>query len=309
MGMNTNLFGMKILLAEYTKVHDPTLAPEGKAMVRTLAESFSRIGYRVEMPEAGRDFGDEIRRIAPDCDEALIIAPDNLLARYTKIAEDLSRNIGCSSLAIAVCANKRRTADTLKMHGIDVPAEVSSGRRVIKEISGCGAVNMRYRDEDPGEKELGQEYIDGEHYSVSMVGSRVVGEVCLYYTGEGPLVLSLNRQMIRIDEEGIFHYDGGETPVTHPRQEEIITIAQKAATVLGCQGYTGVDLVVTPDRIVVVDVNPRPTDSIIGIAAVMEEEIADIILKASYGRSPDHVTLKGRAVFARDGSVTVCDRD
>ena len=48
------------------------------------------------------------------------------------------------------------------------------------------------------------------------------------------------------------------------------------------------------DRIVVVDVNPRPTDSIVGIAAIMEEEIADIIVKASYGRSPEKVTLKGK---------------
>ncbi|PKL59423.1 MAG: ATP-utilizing enzyme (ATP-grasp superfamily) [Methanomicrobiales archaeon HGW-Methanomicrobiales-4] len=300
---------MNILLAEYTCHHDPGLAPEGKAMVTTLRKSFERIGAEVVMPEPGVDFGDEIRRLAPDCDEALVITPDRLLARYTKIVEDLSRNIGCNSLAIAVCANKRRTADTLKKHGIDVPAEVSSGKRVIKEISGCGAVNMRYLDEEPGETELSQEFIEGEHLSVSLVGSRNVGEVCLYYTGEGPLILSLNRQNIRIDENGLFHYDGGETPVTHPRQDEIIAIAQKASTILGCQGYTGVDLVVSSDRIVVVDVNPRPTDSIVGISAIMEEEIADIILKASYGRSPDRVTIRGRAVFGKDGKVTVSDRD
>ena len=300
---------MRVLLAEYTHHHDPALAPEGRAMVTTLQESFERIGYEVVMPSPDADFGDEIRRLAPDCDEALVITPDHLLARYTKIVEDLSRNIGCSSLAIAVCANKRRTAETLKAHGIDVPAEVTSGKRVIKEISGCGAINMRYKDEEPGPKEFGQEYIEGEHLSVSMVGSRVVGEVCLYYTGEGPLVLALNRQQIRFDENGSIHYDGGETPVLHPRADEIIAIAKKAATILGCQGYIGVDLVISPDRIVVVDVNPRPTDSIVGIAAIMEEEIADIIIQASYGRSPEHVTLKGKAVFGKDGSVVISDRN
>ncbi|MFH0966719.1 MAG: ATP-grasp domain-containing protein [Methanobacteriota archaeon] len=300
---------MKIFLAEFTRHHDPGLAQEGEAMVITLRTSFERIGAEVVMPEPGADFGGEIRRLAPGCDEALVIAPDRLLARYTKIVEDLSRNIGCSSLAIAVCANKRRTTDILKMHGIDVPAEVSSGKRVIKEISGCGAVNMRYCDEEPGDSEIGQEFIEGDHLSVSLVGSRNVGEVCLYYTGEKPLVLALNKQNIRIDEKGLFHYDGGETPATHPKQDEIIAIAQKASIVLGCQGYIGVDMVVTSDRIVVVDVNPRPTDSIVGIAAIMEEEIADIILKASYGRSPDKVTIKGRATFGKDGKVTVSDRD
>jgi predicted ATP-grasp superfamily ATP-dependent carboligase len=300
---------MKILLAEYTRHHNPALAPEGEAMVRTLQESFERIGAEVVMPEPGEDFAEELRRLGPVCNEALVIAPDNLLAKYTKIVEDLSRNIGCSSLAIAVCANKKRTANTLKVHGIDVPAEITSGTRVIKEISGCGAVNMRLRDEEPGINELGQEFIDGEHFSVSLVGSRIVGEVCLYFTGEGPLVLALNKQYIRIDVEGFFHYDGGETPATHPKQDEIIAIARKAVTVLGCQGYIGVDLVVNSDRIVVVDVNPRPTDSLIGIAAIMEEEIADIILNASYGRSPDQVTIRGRAIFEKDGTVTVSDRN
>jgi len=300
---------MRVLLAEYACHHDPALAPEGKAMIHTLSESFTRIGYEVVMPVPGIDFADGLRRLAPTCEEALVIAPDHLLARYTKIIEDLSRNIGCNSLAIAVCANKRRTAETLKGHGIDVPAEVSSGKRVIKEISGCGAVHMRYRDEEPESGEFGQEFIEGEHLSVSMVGSRVVGEVCLYYTGEGPLVLSLNKQNIRIDQNGNFHYDGGETPASHPRDQEIISIARKAATILGCQGYIGVDLVVSSDRIVVVDVNPRPTDSIVGIAAIMKEEIADIIVKASYGRAPEKVNLKGKARFGKDGSVTVSDRD
>lgn len=299
---------MRVLLAEYTVHHDPSLAPEGEAMMLTLHDSFIRTGYEVVTPGPDADFADELRRLAPECNEALVIAPDNLLARFTKIIEDLSRNIGCNSLAIAICANKRRTADILKMQGIDVPKEVTSGRRVIKEVSGCGAIHMRYRDEEPKEKEFGQEFIEGEHLSVSMVGSRVVGEVCLYFTGEGPLVLSLNRQNIRIDQDGFFHYDGGETPVTHPREDEIISIAKKAVTVLGCQGFIGVDLVVSADRIVVVDVNPRPTGSMVGIAAIMEEEIADIILNASYGRSPEGVTLKGVARYGKDGSVTVRDR-
>ncbi|HWQ66985.1 MAG TPA: ATP-grasp domain-containing protein [Methanospirillum sp.] len=307
--MNTNPFGMKILLAEYTCHLDSCLAQEGAAMLKTLRDSFIRIGCEVVMPESGSDFGDELRRLAPECENSLVIAPDILLARYTKIIEDYSRNIGCNSFAIAISSNKRRTGEILRSHGIDIPAEVHVGRRVIKEISGCGAVNMRYRDEEPGEKEFGQEYIEGEHLSVSMVGNRVVGEVCLYYTGEEPLVLALNKQHIRIDETGQFHYDGGETPVLHPRQKEIISIAQKTMTVLGCQGYIGVDLIVNTDRIVVVDVNPRPTDSIVGIAALMKEEIADIILKASYGTSPNHVHIIGKAIFDKNGTVTVIDRN
>ena len=74
-------------------------------------------------------------------------------------------------------------------------------------------------------------------------------------------------------------------------------------TVLGCQGYAGVDNVVG-DRIYVVDVNPRITTSIIGITAVMEEEIAGILVEASQGKGPERVHLHGRVRFTKDGRVT-----
>lgn len=296
---------MKILLAEYTVHHDPSLAPEGAAMLECLTASFKKIGYEPVIPDKEADFGDEIRRLAPECSEALVIAPDQILSRYTKIIEDLSRNIGCNSFSVALCANKKRTGEILKSNGIDVPAEVTEGKRVIKEIYGCGSLNMRYADEEPEKGEFGQEYLDGEHLSVSLVGSRIIGEVCLYYTGEKPLVLAINRQNIEIEPDGHFRYGGGETPVIHPRGAEIITIAQKTMAVLGCQGYTGVDLVVTPDRIVVVDVNPRPTTSIIGISACMDEEIGDILLKASYGKAPAEVHLTKHARFDKNGRIEI----
>ena len=73
--------------------------------------------------------------------------------------------------------------------------------------------------------------------------------------------------------------------------------------VLGCQGYAGIDVVVG-DRVYVVDVNPRPTTSLVGIAAVMEEEIADILVKASHGEAPTEVHLSGRVRFDKDGRIS-----
>jgi len=48
----------------------------------------------------------------------------------------------------------------------------------------------------------------------------------------------------------------------------------------GLSGRAGIDLIVG-DLLRVVDVNPRPTTSIVGIAKVMREELADLILRAS----------------------------
>jgi predicted ATP-grasp superfamily ATP-dependent carboligase len=292
---------MKALLAEYTVFNDPGLAPEGEAMLRVLRDSFERCGHEVVTP-AGGNFEEEIRALAPACDVGLVIAPDHLLARHTRILEACTHNLGCGSMNVAVCANKQRTAKVLSSHGIAVPRETDEGERVIKEISGCGTQNMRLSSEPAGAGEFGQEYIEGDHLSVSLVLGRVVGETCLYFSGKGPLVLALNRQYIGMNG-GRFHFLGGETPVTHPRQDEIIDTARKAATVLGCQGYAGVDVIVA-DEVYVVDVNPRITSSLVGIASIMDEEIADILIRSSFGDVPESVHLHGRVSFDTHGQVS-----
>lgn len=295
---------MKALLAEYTVFNDSHLAPEGEAMLRALGDSFERCGYEVVTPQGhGADFEEELKKLAPECDVGLVIAPDALLARYTKIVEDLTHNIGCGSLNVAICANKQRCGNLLESRGIAVPKEVSSGHKVIKQISGCATENMRLSEEMPGPGEFGQEYIEGDNISVSLIGGRVVGDTCLYYSGKPPLVLSMNRQFIEI-EDGLFRYMGGETPVDHPRGDEIKAVAVEVVNTLGCQGYTGVDMIVA-DKIYVVDVNPRPTSSMVAIVEIMEEEIADLLVNASRGELLECVHLNGHATFDRESRVVL----
>ncbi|HJK16877.1 MAG TPA: ATP-grasp domain-containing protein [Methanocorpusculum sp.] len=299
---------MKVLIAEYTASRDPTLAPEGKAMVSVLQESFERLGHTVVLPESG-DFDAEIARLAPQCDYGLVIAPDEMLSKFTHTLELATHNIGSDSTSIAVCANKRLTGKILSGIGIAVPQEVGAdytGKRVIKPVKGAGSVGVRIakEGEGPGAGEMAVEYLEGEHYSVSIVGSRVVGEACGYYSGLPPVFLTINRQYSSADENGVFTYRGGETPVHPEREEEIIDVAKKTIERLGCQGYVGIDLVVG-EKIWVVDVNPRPTMSIIGVVGVIDEEIADVLLKATVGLPPEGVHYNGKkAVFDEVGGVT-----
>lgn len=293
---------MKAFLAEYSVCNDPELAPEGAAMLAAISGSFARCGYDVVMPE-GPDFEGEIGRLAPGCDVGLVIAPDHLIFRYTHLLEQFTHNIGCGSMNAAVCANKQRTAAILARHGIAVPPDAGEGRRVVKPIMGCGAQGVRLTDEEPGAGEFAQAYLEGETLSVSLVGSRVTGNVCEYYSGNPPLLLAINRQEIVVDGDGNFRYLGGETPVHPDREEEIVSTAIRAMNVLGCQGYAGIDII-AGDRIYVVDVNPRPTTSLVGIAGVMEEEIADILVAASHGEAPAEVHLSGRVRFDKDGRIS-----
>jgi hypothetical protein len=293
---------MKALIAEYTMHHDPALAPEGRAMYEVVSRSFNRCGYEVITPKAG-DFCEEIKKLAPLCDVGLVVAPDHLLSRFTLAMETVTHNLGCGSMNAAVCANKQQSGKILASHGIPVPEELRSGRRVVKPVSGCGAQGVRITGEPAGDGEFGQRFIEGENFSVSIVAGRVVGEACLYYTGAPAVALALNRQYIEITGDGRFSYHGGETPAHHHREKEIIETAIASVTVLGCQGYAGVDVVVS-DRIYVVDVNPRITTSIIGIAATMEEEIADILVRASHGELPGNVHFRGNVSFDARGTIS-----
>ena len=199
---------MNVLLAEYTTARDPALAPEGAAMLDILHKSFTRCGYEVVLPGPG-DFYDEIVRLAPTCDMGLVIAPDHLLAKFTLLVEQYSHNLGCGSMNAALCANKVTTEKLLKSHGIPVPADAAGGRHVVKPVAGCGAQGVRLTMDPPGTGEFAQEYIEGEHYSVSLIMSRVVGEACLYFSGNPPLVLAVNRQFIATSTDGAFTYSGG----------------------------------------------------------------------------------------------------
>ncbi len=292
---------MKVLLAEYATAHAPALAPEGAAMLRVLEESFRRCGYDITMPGTG-DFGAEIERLAPECDMGLVIAPDHLLSRYTMILEQHTHNIGCGAMNAALCANKVRTAQILKSHGISVPADATAATRVVKPVHGCGTQGVRLTSSAPGEGEFSQEYIKGEHFSASLVGNRIVGDACLYFSGNPPVSLAVNRQFIEVGDDGAFRYCGGETPVHPAREQEILDVATKTIAVLGCQGYCGVDVVVA-DKVYVVDVNPRITTSLVGIATCMEEEIARILVDASFGKTVAPVHLTGSVCFDTHGKV------
>ncbi len=288
---------MKVLIAEYTTFHDPFLAPEGRAMVAVLKKSFEALGYEVVMPKSG-DFNTEIERLAPDCDYGIVIAPDALLYGFTHTLELATHNIGSDSTAVAVCSSKRLTSKLLAKAGVHVPREVDrdfTGKRVIKPVKGEGSVGVRIAKdgETPKTGEMAVEYIDGEHFSVSIIGSRVVGEACGFYSGLPPVFLTINRQLSYPDTDGNFVYDGGETPVHPPREAEMIDVAKKTIETLGCQGYTGIDMVVG-DEIYVVDVNARPTMSLVGIAGVIDEEIADVLLKATVGLPPECIHYNGK---------------
>ena len=172
---------------------------------------------------------------------------------------------------------------------VDKPDPVEKGCHlyVVKPRTGCGSEGVRITSfVKAGPDEIVTRYHEGLHLSASFILGR-----------DGFLPLTINRQLINFEGEGI-SYQGSQVPYNTPRADEIWAEAKKAAVALGLRGYAGIDFVLG-ERPWAVDVNARPTTSIIGIARVMQEEIGELILQAKFGGMPTEVHVTGEYRFEK----------
>ena len=293
---------MKIMVAEYAVgAGIAEFMLEGKAMLGALVRSFVSCGHEVFYPTAGALLGAgnavrtarfevALEKLSKECDAALVIAPDEILGDLTEIVEENTENLGCPSGCVRLCADKLECTRALEREKLPVPETIGSGEYngdfVIKPRFGCASEGI-HKSKSGTLKEgfIATRFVEGEHLSASVI------------TGRTQLLLTVNRQLIEINDS--ISYKGGIVPYYCDRHEEIIDVAKKTAKVLGCRGYAGVDMVLG-DKPYVVDVNPRPTTSIIGIARVLEAEIADLILKSKFGKLPTEVSVKGSFTFKKE---------
>lgn len=300
---------MNILVAEYASAigMGGTCEVEGRAMLSTLVSSFQRCGHDVIYPTSGpeigagrpvlikcpKDFEDFLR--SAKADAGLLIAPDDMQPYFLEILEKNTVNLGSSPEAAKLCADKLACTKVLKESGVPV-AEIAEGpepcacgcrQYVIKPRYGCGSegVHISSSSRTP-EGYIATRYYEGMHLSASFV------------VGERFLPITINRQLIEFHGNEI-SYNGSQVPYRTPREAEIWEIAEKAANALGLRGYAGIDFVVG-DLPRAVDVNARPTTSIIGIAKVMQEEIGDLILRARFGGLPESISVEGEKIFRKE---------
>ncbi len=302
---------MKILLAEYAVGvgMNGTFILEGKAMLQTIADSFTRLGHDVVYLSAGitlenstsvesnRDnFETVLKNEANNCDAGLVIAPDELLYDFSTIMENNTINLGCTPISVALCADKVKCTRVLNSAGIPAPEIVDKdhakgGCYVVKPRYGCASEDTRICTHfTKRDGFIATSYIEGEHLSVSLI------------CGEKPLPLTVNKQIIDIHPEDDYSeigYNGNLTPYKTLRQKELYDTAISAACALSCRGYIGVDIVLA-DLPYVVDVNPRPTTSLFSISKVMKQEIADLLLKNRFGGLPESVEISGECMFTKE---------
>ncbi|MBC2698325.1 MAG: ATP-grasp domain-containing protein [ANME-2 cluster archaeon] len=310
---------MDIMVAEYAvgAGEGGTILLEGRAMLDVLAKSFIAAGHKVVYPTSGpvlpvgtavktKDFDRSVEELSAQCDAALVVAPDELLGDLTEMVEKNTINLGCPSGSVRLCADKLKCTRILENKGIKVPATTISGeqnifslgdRIVLKPRWGCASEDTtltRYSCATMiPEGFVATRYIEGGHLSASLIVGNDTQP-----RAQSPLTLPLtvNRQNISIGSE--IQYNGGTVGVDTGRNQELFRAAQRSAEALGCRGYVGVDIVLA-DKPWVIDVNPRPTTSIIGISKIMEEELGELILKAHSGDLPFSVNITNEYNFTK----------
>ena len=255
--------------------------------------------------------------LARDCGAALVVAPEGggALERLSALIEDAGVCLlGSPPEAVAVAADKWECHRRFSRAGLPTPetvcvapaaAEAAAARLgypvVVKPLDGAGcdgvglatnevllAAALRQPALRGAASVLVQRYVEGEAASVSLL-----------VAGGRSLALSLNGQRVRA---GIpFAYAGGVASRPHPRRAQACALAQRAvALVPGLRGYVGVDLVLGGQTDWLIEINPRPTTSYVGLRRVLDLNMAAAIWQACRdGSLPAAVAVPPPAAFGK----------
>jgi predicted ATP-grasp superfamily ATP-dependent carboligase len=246
-------------------------------------------GARAIMPNEGESAFDFVARQADAHHLLWAVAPetDGVLARLQR-SIDPARWIGCDEIAIKLATGKRATLLTLAAAGIATPLAFEHDpkitRWVVKPDDGAGAMSTRLHNslEDALEdwsqrsRSMGpmsiEPWVEGQALSMSML--------CGGAQPEAPAeLLSINRQQLRIDDEGQLSYRGVEInalPLSGRQGITLKALAERVcSSIPGLRGYVGVDLVWHARRgPIVIEVNPRVTCSYVGLSQSLKRNIA-----------------------------------
>ena len=219
--------------------------------------------------------------LARQCDYTLMIAPETgglLDQRAGWLVRNACASLGSTPEAIRLASDKPRLDAHLAASGTPTPPGVVvefdrdwaspwDGPIVVKPVDGAGAIDTFVVD-DPRRwpiaamamgRALVQPYLPGEPMSASF----------LVDADGGATLLAVGRQRIAV-EAGRVAYRGGCLPVAID-EDEVGVVTRAVAAVPGLLGFVGVDFLLDrgrPEgrRATVLEINPRPTTSFVGLA-------------------------------------------
>jgi predicted ATP-grasp superfamily ATP-dependent carboligase len=193
--------------------------------------------------------------------------------------------IGSRPEAVAIAASKWTTAECLVKAGVPVVETMRVGEGVpesaagwvVKPDDGAGCENTFYFGQrgqleswlgaDDRESDIIQPYVAGAAASLSLLCS------------DGMVrILACNEQLIEL-RDGQLHLSGIKVNALSRHQAALHPLAERVVQAIpGLWGYAGIDLVLTDAGPVVMEVNPRLTTSYVGLAHVIGQNPAGMVL-------------------------------
>lgn len=195
-------------------------------------------------------------------DSALIVAPENDFTLYNlteRVEKAGVENLGSSTKALKITSDKWLLYKKLKGR-VNVPATSKKPLGVnylVKPRVSCGGEGIRIGGKIP-EGFIAQEYVEGNHYSVS------------FFVHDGDIhVLSVNEQILEN-----FEYKGAVIPADAGKDavEEAIRAVE---LIEGLNGYVGVDIVSGREDFVI-EINARLTTPSSVFSEVYGKSYADM---------------------------------
>jgi predicted ATP-grasp superfamily ATP-dependent carboligase len=267
-----------------------------------------------------------IRKVSESADAAYVIAPETegvLQSLVESVEQTGVASLNCPASTIGKVVDKAVLHEALKKLGVSTPEtmvfNVADGVEEIKwavhgrlrfplifkssnDVGCCGlsvVKNARQvagavgkiKRESSSKRFLAQELIKGAAASVSLIS-----------TGSEALSISLNRQDVTIGApDKISSYNGGLVPFDHPLRRRAFAVAEKIVkSFRNLRGYVGVDLILTEEEAVAIEVNPRLTTSYIGLRRVVNFNPAEAIVNAVLKRKlPTNIQSCGYAFFSK----------
>ncbi|MGR9087281.1 MAG: ATP-grasp domain-containing protein [Gammaproteobacteria bacterium] len=302
------------------------LAREGRLMLQSLLDSLSAIaepdvvvmldrrmkesvnlhGFAPAVISPPEDWQGTFERLAGKSDAVWPIAPEcgGILQALCQTVEDLGKVLLTSpSAAVGLTGNKFLTYRRFIEHGIPtVPTrmlERSSlnaypGENIVKAVDGIGCEDSYVipspEDWDDLPASCGEK---GRYIVQPHVHGKKTSLSCLFSKGRAWL-LCVNLQKFRLVDN---RYRLSEIIVN--AVSDLIPYQNLAAKLARAfpdlWGYAGIDLIVTADRILVLEINPRLTSSAGGIEDALGVNLASLVLQLRAGE-PLIQSTRNRAI-------------
>ena len=167
----------------------------------------------------------------------------------------------------------------------DIPVLDNSDRDIVKENKliakprfGVDCDNIKIIASKNDIDELEEIYGDGSRFIIQPYIEGDICSVCLISDGRVALPLSLNKQIVEIDENG-GEYLGGYVPYEHPLKEKVFEYAKNACEFIpGLKGFIGIDFIIEDNYIYLLEINSRFTTSYVGLQKIININIAKTII-------------------------------